>query len=213
MAEQKAGRKITEDVKKAYEELPDYLKALTGGKPEIDFGDKYTGYYAWNEEQQSFEQIVPPLESKDTGTTTPGTIKSFKFSTSQKTALIGAGITSEEMGAVEANLANGYSLDEIIEASGFSPEEESVLKRTFTGEKEEKETPKFLTEDYIRREFIDGLKEEYPLEKYDTLGWQSKAKKEKLQQDDINKEIQKILKQIEELRATGLTDKEIDKML
>lgn len=133
--------------------------------------------------------------------------KPFGFSSSQKTDLIGGGITNEEMSAIETNLAGGYSLPEILEASDFSASEKDIIQRTFTGEKET--APQYLTEDYVRK----MLEEILPLEEFDTWGWQSKKTKKERQKKAIDKALEEDMAEIEKLRGAGLTDLKIEDRL
>jgi len=178
---------------------------------------------------QDFGGAYKPTGSGGSGGGT-GDIKPFKFSSSQKTDLIGAGITNEEMGAIQINLENGFSLNEILDSSDFSDKEKEDISRTFTGEKEVEEEKSFIDDSYIKYQFEPGLwgdaddaivEEDYPLSKYDTFGWQSKKTKEKRQKEAMDKakkewvesEIQDIKKQVEKLRKQGFSDEEIDKMI
>jgi len=77
-AEVKLGIKQDENLAKAYENLPDYLKNVVTDTNAKVFGGVSTGYYIYNEKTGGFDQIVAPANSGGSGGFATGTPNSYK---------------------------------------------------------------------------------------------------------------------------------------
>ena len=136
----------------------------------------------------------------------------FKFSSDDMGRLLAANFTNAEANQIQADI-NEYGIEQTV--AGMSEAQANVVRNIAKGitPTQEASGVEFLTESYIRNEFEAGLLEDHPLSEYDTWGWQSKATKEKRQKEAIDKEIKSIIDQINELRESGLSDKEINKLI
>lgn len=77
----------------------------------------------------------------------PGTISSeYKLTSDQRSALIGAGFSTEDIQNIQDNIKNGYTIDDILNIPGLSDVQRKALGETFTVPTTEEQ---FLTQDYF----------------------------------------------------------------
>ena len=109
--------------------------------------------------------------SKNLKTTAPGSGSKkdddkYDFSSSNRSRLIGAGLSNDDVSAIQENINNGYSLDEIFESNAdISEEQQTVIRNVMSGvtatqeskqvDNLENENNKFLDKNYFMSVFTD----------------------------------------------------------
>ena len=160
--------------------------------------------------------LTKEKEEKKTGfTSTQETILSRAFPQDELKDLAEQ-IDKIGVNEVIRNNADPEEIAAIKDAFGISAKEKAAQKEK---EKKEKEGRQFLDEDYITDQFsFDDLEEEASKKAEEEGGWfgsdedvktATEKKFEKLKKE----EIEKMMKQIEDLRKEGYTDVEINKMI
>ena len=89
-------------------------------------------------------KIINQVSAGKIGKGTSGTSNAYKFGTTQKDKLLGAGFTTEDISNIQQNINDGYSIDDIISNASLNPNQEKILRQSFTGE-----TPEELDETTI----------------------------------------------------------------
>ena len=159
--------------------------------------------------------------SKNLKTTAPGSGSKkdddkYDFSSSNRSRLIGAGLSNDDVSAIQENINNGYSLDEIFESNAdISEEQQTVIRNVMSGVTATQESkqgePKFKSQQEVYSNFSDDLENGKPLN--ELLSTVEKEGFDPFSNKFFSLTERAILNQIENDIKNGKTEKEIKKNL
>lgn len=130
----------------------------------------------------------------------------FNFDSSAKSRLLGVGLSQSEIEAIQTNLNNGVSMDDIIKAStDLSPEEIKGLQNVMSGvtPSQAQDQKEYITEDYLKNNYdLSKMAEDKGFTHWYTP-----------RGTEVTNLTTNLMEQVKKYRDQGFTDKEIEDLL
>ncbi len=144
--------------------------------------------------------------------TNPSGAGNFKFDSGSTSRLLSVGLTNSEIGAIQTNLNNGASIDDILNASQLSDEQKKSVKNTMSGVtalQESKEGGKFINEDYIKKYFSPEELKQAAI----ASGYHGSVRTGNATDEDVQKYVSGITAKVKTLQESNMSDQDIWKQL
>jgi len=146
------------------------------------------------------------------------TTNPLKFSTAQTTRLLGAGFSNIDVDMISTNLEEGWTIDEILDASDVTDDQAQTLRNTLSGitplqqqsiDEETAEAAPFLNKDYFTKLYGTGLKDAASAGGFTGGGFLGIGTGQK----GIDAFLDDLMDKVKLYHQSGYTDKEILKIM
>jgi len=145
------------------------------------------------------DQVRPPVGST--------TSNKFKFSSSDTGRLLAAGLTNTQTSAIQTNLNNGYSIDEILKGFNLNDSQSKAVRDVMGGVTSNKATQPNST--YGQVDFEPWIWQNFPREVLSASAKKAGFKSDKNTDNAVDKYISSLISKVSPLKSAGNSDQDL----